>query len=383
MLKIRTFVPLAAIACAATASPLALATNAGENPQEIVIDFEGIPESTRISNQYADLGVTFGLAGSNLLPIICTEGAPPTAFGGYDGSYDTPAVSGVSGLTDPPGNSVIDSYDLLLTFEKPVKRFRVWVLDIDGGHGESWLDTCTVAGSDKDGIMLDKMSLDANDPGTGDLAHTLFEIVAPDGSAGFSKVLIDVADSMGYAIDDVAFTLMADDPGPGEEPGGGGDGEEPGGEDPPSGGNNATPGVNHHVNPIGQETLNHTFVFGRGGAIITTEPDGGMVIARVPFDDGGFDIDPELLPCGVPVYWTLIGTGPRGNTVRMGSKLDPIIRRPFGDLTLDGVVDTADLSVMIDAYLTSSPIGDLNNDGLVDTADLGLLIGNFRATCHD
>ena len=373
MSTIRKSVCLAATLCVGAGSWSALAESAGENPQEVLIDFEGLPEYTKISEQYASLGVTFELGASSDHPIISTEGAPATAFGGYDGSYDTPFVSGVSGLTDPPGNSVINSSDIILRFAKPAKQIKLWVIDIDGGHGANWTDRCRVAGADDAGLVLDMMTLDANDPGTGDLAHTLFEIVAPEGSPGFSTVIVDVTDNMGFAIDDLRFTLMPE--------GGGGEGG-PGGDDPPSGGGHyGPPGVTVQVRPVGQESPYSTY--GHARAIITSEPDGGETFAVVPFEDGAFEVDPDLLPCGVPVYWAIVGTGPRGNTVRSGSKLDPIIRRPFADLTIDGTVDTADLGVMIHAFLENSPVGDLNEDGLVDTADLGQLIGAFGTTCHD
>lgn len=390
MSTIRKSVFLAAL-FGATASA-ALAENAGANPQEIVIDFEGFPESTIISDQYAALGVTFGIAGSNAKPIISTEGAPATAFGGYDGSFDTPFVSGVSGLTDPPGNSVIKSSDIVITFAKPASRVRLWVMDIDGGHGASWTDRCRVAGADSAGIVLDMMTLDANDPGTGDLAHTMFELLAPEGSSGFCNVIVDVSDNMGFAIDDLRFTLMAedgggddgggDDGGPGGGDGDGGPGDDPGDGDPPSGGgHHGTPGNTLRVRPVDQTSP--LVLADHGRTFITTEPDGGETLASVPFEGGVFEVESDLLPCGVPVYWSIVGIGPRGNTVRFGSKLDPIIVRPFADLTLDGTVDTADLGVMIQAFLSNSPAGDLNNDGLVDTADLGLLIGVFGESCRD
>lgn len=49
------------------------------------------------------------------------------------------------------------------------------------------------------------------------------------------------------------------------------------------------------------------------------------------------------------------------------------------DLNGDGVVDTADLGIMI-ASFGGSGAGDLNLDGVVDTADLGALIGGYGAT---
>ena len=51
------------------------------------------------------------------------------------------------------------------------------------------------------------------------------------------------------------------------------------------------------------------------------------------------------------------------------------------DLNVDGIVDTADLGILIAQFGTSGPDGDINLDGIVDTADLGLLIGEFGAGC--
>lgn len=51
------------------------------------------------------------------------------------------------------------------------------------------------------------------------------------------------------------------------------------------------------------------------------------------------------------------------------------------DINGDGVVDTADLGLLIGEFGGAGPIADLNSDGGVDTADLGLLIGEFGSTC--
>jgi hypothetical protein len=59
----------------------------------------------------------------------------------------------------------------------------------------------------------------------------------------------------------------------------------------------------------------------------------------------------------------------------------------LGDITWDGVVDTADLGRMIRAFGTGwgdaefNPRADLARDGVVDTADLGRLIANFGKSC--
>ena len=52
-----------------------------------------------------------------------------------------------------------------------------------------------------------------------------------------------------------------------------------------------------------------------------------------------------------------------------------------GDLTGDGVVDTADLGGLIGSFGGPGPFGDINGDGIVDTADLGLLIAAFGDAC--
>jgi len=45
-----------------------------------------------------------------------------------------------------------------------------------------------------------------------------------------------------------------------------------------------------------------------------------------------------------------------------------------GDLNGDGVVDGADLGILLNAWLLGDPIADLNGDGVVDGADLGILL---------
>lgn len=52
-----------------------------------------------------------------------------------------------------------------------------------------------------------------------------------------------------------------------------------------------------------------------------------------------------------------------------------------GDLNDDGVVDTADLGILLGQFGTAGPGADLNGDGVVDTADLGILLGVFGAGC--
>lgn len=51
------------------------------------------------------------------------------------------------------------------------------------------------------------------------------------------------------------------------------------------------------------------------------------------------------------------------------------------DINGDGIVDTADLGILISQFGTLGPEADVNGDGVVDTADLGQLISMFGADC--
>ena len=66
------------------------------------------------------------------------------------------------------------------------------------------------------------------------------------------------------------------------------------------------------------------------------------------------------------------------------SALTAIIAAPCvlaADLNSDGVIDTADLGLLIGEFGTPGTLADINTDGIVDTADLGLLIGSFGEDC--
>jgi uncharacterized membrane protein len=52
------------------------------------------------------------------------------------------------------------------------------------------------------------------------------------------------------------------------------------------------------------------------------------------------------------------------------------------DLNGDGLIDTADLGILIGAFGSAEECSDTNGDGIVDTADLGVLIGAFGAGCN-
>jgi len=56
---------------------------------------------------------------------------------------------------------------------------------------------------------------------------------------------------------------------------------------------------------------------------------------------------------------------------------------PPADINGDGIVDTADLGILLGAFGTNDPAPDLNGDGVVDTADLGELISAFGISRGD
>ncbi|MCB9837856.1 MAG: hypothetical protein H6813_00820 [Phycisphaeraceae bacterium] len=53
----------------------------------------------------------------------------------------------------------------------------------------------------------------------------------------------------------------------------------------------------------------------------------------------------------------------------------------LADINGDGVVDTADLGVLLSQFGTMGPEADLNGDMVVDTADLGQLLTEFGSNC--
>ncbi len=93
--------------------------------------------------------------------------------------------------------------------------------------------------------------------------------------------------------------------------------------------------------------------------------------------------------------WIIIGVELGGDTAKRYATKEnsSAINRPrleieytmaaecVGDINGDGVVDTADLGILIGQFGTAGPDGDLNGDMVVDTADLGILIGAFGTPC--
>lgn len=108
---------------------------------------------------------------------------------------------------------------------------------------------------------------------------------------------------------------------------------------------------------------------------------GGQSVANVQFNPAGHT--------NANMGWSehqyiLLGTGLdelrfQSTTVVLdayGPALDAVSLEPFpvGDLDADGVVDGADLGILLAAWGSSDPIADLNDDGSVDGGDLGALL---------
>jgi hypothetical protein len=93
---------------ALTAAPAA----AVDPPVEVVIDFETLPDGSPVSqgdaitDQYASLGATFSLVGSDDAPVIAIEGGSAmTAFVGPDTNDAPSSPGGVASLTSGASSS--------------------------------------------------------------------------------------------------------------------------------------------------------------------------------------------------------------------------------------------------------------------------------------
>lgn len=139
-----------------------------------VIDFETIPGATpteglSISNQFlASDGVSFALSDGSS-PVLAKVGAPTTAFAGppNNSGSDTPASGQNIGeyfLTDDGSLSGLSSPALIVTYSQATRAASGVILDID--FDESF--TISLFDSMIGGNLLDTISINAGDPGTGD-----------------------------------------------------------------------------------------------------------------------------------------------------------------------------------------------------------------------
>ncbi|MCB9838969.1 MAG: hypothetical protein H6813_06480 [Phycisphaeraceae bacterium] len=85
----------------------------------------------------------------------------------------------------------------------------------------------------------------------------------------------------------------------------------------------------------------------------------GLMDVSMPYEDYGFGEYELLITLEAP-------------------PVEPLEVR--ADFNADGIVDTSDLSVMIEGFGAPAGATDLNNDGVVNTADLGMLLSVFGMT---
>ncbi|MCB9849037.1 MAG: hypothetical protein H6814_11560 [Phycisphaeraceae bacterium] len=67
--------------------------------------------------------------------------------------------------------------------------------------------------------------------------------------------------------------------------------------------------------------------------------------------------------------------------IHMSGTITAEVAACAADLNIDGVVDTADLGILLGQFGTDNEQGDINDDDVVDTADLGILLGQFGVVC--
>ncbi len=170
---------------------------------QVLIDFEGWPELTPLSDQYA--GVTFSTPSGP--PVICT--AQTGVYVGFnEPGYgdDAPVASGVNALTDPLAPSYLDGQDLTITFDFPVPTASFYLLDIDGLGGPNY-ETYNVLFYSPDELLLDARTITADDAVNQPLWQSVY--VEYGGDPIRSIVIevdpLDPTHQCGWAIDDLAY----------------------------------------------------------------------------------------------------------------------------------------------------------------------------------
>ena len=122
-----------------------------------------------------------------------------------------------------------------------------------------------------------------------------------------------------------------------------------------------------------------TIAFTKSGITVTSQGSVNEtvpVLAPPPLVNQPFDL-PTVLPAGSVAHLLMNGTFSDGTSTTTATSSIVALGTPvarFGDLNGDGVVNGADLGLLLGAWGTPGP-GDLNGDGTVTGSDLGLLLG--------
>jgi len=93
-----------------------------------------------------------------------------------------------------------------------------------------------------------------------------------------------------------------------------------------------------------------------------------------------YEIPDGLIDCNKRYYWRVIAETPHGD-IMSEPESRWFERRIRQDLNGDGIVDSADLGLLIAAFNSAGPVADFNGDGWVNSSDLGSLISAFGRTC--
>jgi hypothetical protein len=180
-----------------------LVAGATASAQDVLIDFEGYPEMTHITDQYAGEGVTFYLLGTDREPYIATHGEPTVAFvTSYPAPDSDVPVSGENSLA--AGGSA----DYGAAFSSPVSRVSLALsdfgdcMDVPIGYPVS----AGLDAYDASGALVDTMSFTiphfaAGSPDDGNVA-----VLTVSGPHIVRVETHGVAQDCGYTIDDFAFT---------------------------------------------------------------------------------------------------------------------------------------------------------------------------------
>ncbi|XHC25450.1 MAG: hypothetical protein ACFHWZ_04735 [Phycisphaerales bacterium] len=454
----RMTIGMLAAACVGAVAPVASA-----QVQQLVVDFEGLPEGTELSTQYAKLGLTFSINGDpSLLPIIGTRGAPRVGFSG--GGTDAPLASGDGFLADPViDGDEFDPRDIAIDIDPPATSLRIFVHDIDGP------DETVVLRAFENGVEVATDTIAFGDPGTGNASILPLEV---SGTA-IDRIILDVVDtgSVGIGFDFLtinrncvtsacggAFEVAQE-----SSPGAGDFDDNVVGlilpfetnataaefyaYNVPEGdswnGPNLVPEADrsHLLLSRGPEGVGVFIVHDRA---VPDDPDGGeaeVIFELIGDPDGAMravEDDPEnqeggiayvgepgdsvfmsshgwLQCCSDGVAYTGVDIGATGyfsfsdvnNTndtivgltewvaysaggeqVPLVLEQDRRVRIVFvpigcpGDVNDDGLIDLADLNIVLGNFGVPGKIGDATGDGLVNLADLNTVLANFGGACE-
>ena len=162
-----------------------------------VVDFEEYPEGTDITDQYADLGITFAVQDHpDEAPVIAAQGAPRFAFTGS--GTDAPMSSGTRGLTDPlVGGDELVGRNLVMNFDPPITSLRLFAIDIESN------EFATLRAFDGK-TEVEVMGVVAGDPNTGNGVSS--ELFVESANITSAVLEVDLVNDTGWAIDFIVMT---------------------------------------------------------------------------------------------------------------------------------------------------------------------------------